>query len=374
MAPGGPAPDANVSGYRVVTKQAYQFREFVGYVQYAQPLTAVSNEVSDLRLFLLLGVLGGTLVAFGAGSVVARRAIMPIAELTAAAGEIERTRDPDQTLPTPVADDEVAELSRTLSAMLASLSEARSETEATLARERTFVADASHELRTPLTSVLANLELLVESVDDDDRAVAQSALRSTQRMRRLVGDLLLLARADAGQKSLTKSVDLADILIAAVGELRPTSQAHFIQVDAQPAPIIGVPDELTRLAINLLDNAIRHTPPRTRITASTRALPGGGAELLVADDGPGIDPFLREHVFERLVRGSGEVAGSSGLGLAIAATVAQAHDGTIAVTEPPTGGTQFVVRLGNASPSEPKDHAANPSTERLWSQESTCEP
>jgi HAMP domain-containing protein len=114
VAPGGPAPDANVSGYRVVTKQAYQFREFVGYVQYAQPLTAVSNEVSDLRLFLLLGVLGGTLVAFGAGSVVARRAIMPIAELTAAAGEIERTRDPDQTLPTPVADDEVAELSRTL--------------------------------------------------------------------------------------------------------------------------------------------------------------------------------------------------------------------------------------------------------------------
>ena len=114
----------------------------------------------------------GTALAFGAGSLVARRAIAPIAELTAAASEIERTARPDRTLPEPIADDEVAELSRTLSGMLASLSEARNETEATLERQRAFVADASHELRTPLTSVLANLELLVDSLEGADREVA----------------------------------------------------------------------------------------------------------------------------------------------------------------------------------------------------------
>jgi two-component system OmpR family sensor kinase len=366
---GAPGPTHQSDGYMVATATTGARIDGGLYVQYGVPVAPLASEISNLELLLALSVLAGTILAFGAGSLVARRAIMPIAALTEAAGEIERTRDPDQTLPTPVADDEVAELSRTLSAMLASLSAARSETELTLARERPFVADASHELRTPLTSVLANLELLVESVDDDDRPVARSALRSTQRMRRLVGDLLLLARADAGQNSLTKRVDLAEILMGAASELRPASQQHFIQLDAQPAPIVGVPDQLTRLAINLLDNAIRHTPPRTRITASTRALPDGGAELVVADDGPGIHPFLREHVFERFVRGSGEVAGSSGLGLAIAATVAQAHNGSIELTAPPSGGTQFVVRLGNASPPESRGRVDEPSADRLWSQD-----
>ncbi len=96
----------------------------------------------------------------------------PIAELTAAASEIQRTGNPDRTLPAPIADDEVAELSRTLSGMLASLSDARNETETTLERQRAFVADASHELRTPLTSVLANLELLVDSLEGADLEVA----------------------------------------------------------------------------------------------------------------------------------------------------------------------------------------------------------
>jgi two-component system, OmpR family, sensor kinase len=167
-------------------------------------------------------------------------------------------------------------------------------------------------------------------------------------MRRLVGDLLLLARADAGQTSLAKPVDLADILVAAASELEPASRQHSIQLDPQPAPIVGVPDELMRLTINLLDNAIRHTPPGTHIAASTRALPDGAVELVVADDGPGIDPFLRDHIFERFVRGTGEVAGSSGLGLAIVATVAEAHHCTVDVNVPPGGGTRFVARLGNA--------------------------
>jgi two-component system OmpR family sensor kinase len=150
------------SGYRVVTLAVFFGGGDQGYLQYAQPLSAVERQISDLQLILLLGVLIGTALAFGAGSLVARRAIAPIAALTTAASEIERTRDPSSTLPEPVADDEVAELSRTLAGMLASLAEARNETETMLERQRAFVADASHELRTPLTSVLANLELLIE--------------------------------------------------------------------------------------------------------------------------------------------------------------------------------------------------------------------
>ena len=153
-----------------------------------------------MKLFLGLGVLGGTALALLAGLATARRAMEPIAELTDAAREIERTRNPAALLPKPQADDEVAELSNTLESMLHALDEARTETEATLVRQREFVADASHELRTPLTSVLANLELLEETLHGEQREAAASALRSSRRMRRLVADLLLLARADTGRE------------------------------------------------------------------------------------------------------------------------------------------------------------------------------
>ena len=342
------------NGYRVVT--------FVvnlgdsgeqGYLQYAQPLSSVNSEIAGLQLILFLGALIGTALAFGAGSLVARRAIAPIAELTVAAGEIERTRDPSRTLPEPVADDEVAELSRTLSGMLASLTEARNQTEATLERQRDFVADASHELRTPLTSVLANLELLVDSLRGSDREAAESALRSTQRMRRLVGDLLLLARADAGHAPAREPFDLADIVIEAAGELEPLSRDHDLELDVRPTQVVGNRDDLQRVATNLIENALRHTPPGTRVTASTRNLPDGAAELVVADDGPGIAPEARIKLFDRFVRGAGDSGRSFGLGLAIVAAVAHAHGGNVTVDESPHGGARFTVRLLPAEEQSP---------------------
>ena len=144
----------------------------------------------------------------------------PIAELTDAAREIERTRDPSLHLPPSDADDEIAELARTLEGMLGALDAARGETETMLERQREFVADASHELRTPLTSVLANLELLAEELEGEQAESAQAALRSTRRMRRLVGDLLLLARADARREQPRRRVDLAEILTEAASRAR----------------------------------------------------------------------------------------------------------------------------------------------------------
>ena len=356
------SPVEQINGYRVTTLPV-SLGPGGGatlYIQYGLPVAALAREIHTLELFLALGVLGGTALAFGAGSLVARRAIMPIAELTAAAGEIARTRDPSGTLPVPTADDEVAELSRTLSGMLAALSEARSETEATLERQRAFVADASHELRTPLTSVLANLELLVDSTGGGEREIAQSALRSTQRMRRLVGDLLLLARADARRAPAREPLDLAEIVTLAAGELGPACRQHTLALDVAPAPALGSRDDLQRVATNLIENAIRHTPHGTHITASTRALPDGSAELVVADDGPGIAPDVRDTLFQRFVRGSGDRGGSFGLGLAIVDAVAQAHGGVVAVDESPHGGARFTVTL------PPADGLREPQQPRLW--------
>ncbi|HLW96783.1 MAG TPA: HAMP domain-containing sensor histidine kinase [Solirubrobacteraceae bacterium] len=335
----------DVNGYRVVNIPVSLNFGTQGWVQYAQPLSTVNSEIGWLELMLLLGALIGTVLAFGAGSLVARRSIAPVAELTAAAADIERTRDPNTILPEPIADDEIAELSRTLSRMLTSLSDARNETEAMLERQREFVADASHELRTPLTSVLANLELLVDSLHGPDRDAAESALRSTNRMRRLVGDLLLLARADAAQTPFREPLDLGDVVVEAASELGPAATAHTIELDVRPTPVLGARDDLQRVATNLIENALRHTPPGTRITASTRVLADGGAELVVADDGPGIAPETRATLFERFVRGAGDRGGSFGLGLAIVAAVTQAHGGTVAVDTSPHGGARFTVRL-----------------------------
>jgi two-component system OmpR family sensor kinase len=340
------APVQQINGYRVVTLPVQTSQDSnVLLLQYGLPVASLDAEIAQLTLRLILGVLAGTMLAFLAGSVVATRAIRPIAEITEAAAEIERTGDPTRTLPMPRADDEVAELSRTLGTMLASLSESRGRTEAALERQRAFVADASHELRTPLTSVLANLELLADSLRGQDRDIARSALRSTQRMRRLVADLLLLARSDIKQPAPTAQVDLADLVIAAASELEPTSDDHQLELRVRPTALLGSADDLQRIAINLIENAIRHTPPGTRVTASTRPLRNGQVELVVADDGPGIAPDLKQHLFDRFARGAGESSGSFGLGLAIVHAVTQAHGGTVEVKSTPGKGARFIVRL-----------------------------
>ncbi len=208
-----------------------------------------------------------------------------------------------------------------------------------LARQRQFVADASHELRTPLTSVLANLELLAESLRGDQGEAARSALRSSQRMRRLVADLLLLARTDVGRVVPREPCDLAEIVVEAAGELGPVSADHEIVLDVHPASCEASRDELHRLTINLLENALRHTPPGTRIRVCTSAA-DGEATLVVQDDGPGVPPELAPTLFERFVRGAGDRGGSFGLGLAIVHAVAESHGGTVTLQTTDGGGAR----------------------------------
>ena len=176
-----------------------------------------------------------------------------------------------------------------------------------------------------------------------------SALRSSGRMSRLVGDLLLLARADAGRVGARTRCDLAEVAGDAAAEVAPTIGERELRIDNEtPLPLDGNPDELHRSVLNLLDNAARHTPPGSTIELRLRRR-GEEAVVEVADDGPGVPAELRKQIFERFVRGEGPadtaVAGGSGLGLAIVSAVAGSHGGRVEVTDSPQGGALFRIRL-----------------------------
>jgi signal transduction histidine kinase len=351
-----PPRGSKVAGFRVESREvalhprgAPQF-DFDVTIQYARRVSDLESTIGRVRLFLLLGVLGGTGLALVAGLLLARRAMTPITGLTATARDIARTRDPSQTMPKPAAEDEVAELAGTLQDMLVALEAAREETEGALARQREFVADASHELRTPLTSILANLELLAEVLDGERGEAARSALRSSRRMRRLVGDLLLLARADANRTVAHVPTDVGQVLVDAAAELGPVADGHELTVDAHPAVVDGARDELHRMVLNLMENAVRHTPAGTHVRAAVDRR-DGHVVVSVQDDGPGVPDALRERVFERFVRGGGDRGSSSGLGLSIVRAVAESHGGTVAL-EDAKPGARFVVRLPAASGTE----------------------
>jgi signal transduction histidine kinase len=340
----------DVGGYHVETRLsrlriegAPQFSIQV-YVQYARKVASTEATVHWVRLFLLVGVLLGSGLALGLALALSRRALAPITRLTSTARDIANTRDPNRRVPIPDTEDEVAELARTLDEMLQALESSRAEGEAMLVRQRQFVADASHELRTPLTSVLANLELLAEVLEGDRGDAARSALRSTQRMRRLVADLLLLARADAKREVPHAPTDLGRVLVEAAAELGPVATEHELSVDAQPVLVDGARDELHRLVLNLIQNAMQHTPPGTHVHASVRQ-DGDMVRVVVQDDGPGVAPELRDEVFGRFVRAEGDRGGSVGLGLSIVRAVARAHGGDVVLESPPEGGARFVVTL-----------------------------
>src|SRR3954464_11039346 len=153
-------------------------------------------------------------------------------------------------------------------------------------------------------------------------------------MGRLVADLLLLARADAGRITRHEPVDVADVVTEAAGELEPVSEGHDITVSAPAGAVVsGARDELHRLALNLMENALRHTDPGTAVEASVERV-DGLVVLSVEDDGPGVPPNLHDKVFDRFFRGAGDQSGSSGLGLSIVRAVAESHGGKVRLEAP----------------------------------------
>jgi signal transduction histidine kinase len=305
-------------------------------IQIARSLEEVDEVLDELALVLALVGLGGLALGAGLGVLVSRAALAPVARLSRAAREVAATRDLSRRID-PRGGSELGGLARSFNTMLNAL-------ETSLDSQRQLVADASHELRTPLTSILANLELLEAELKGEDREIAGSALRSSQRMRRLVADLLLLARADAGRQAPREPVDFAATVREATGEAAPLAERHELEVDAADSVVVdGSADDLHRLALNLIQNALVHTPAGTRVRVRLRN--EDGALFEVEDDGPGIPAELRHRLFERFVRGHGDTGGGSGLGLAIVRAVAETHGGSVVVGERDGGGTRFAVRL-----------------------------
>jgi len=228
--------------------------------------------------------------------------------------------------------DEVGELARAFTSMAAQLAEVDGQ-------RRALLADVGHELRTPLAALQARLENLVDGVEAPDPEVLATMLRATERLGRLVAQLLDLSRLEAGTEVVAhQSFDLADVLEGAADEARLAGSGIRLDVDVQPGcKALGDPERVHQVVANLLENAIRHSPPAGIV--HLRAGPGragGMVAIEVADEGPGIPPAEAERVFRRFSRGTD---GGTGLGLAIARWIVELHGGTIrALPGEPSGG------------------------------------
>ncbi|MEO3867618.1 HAMP domain-containing sensor histidine kinase [Nonomuraea sp. B12E4] len=258
---------------------------------------------------------------------------------------------------------EIGQLGAAFNRMLGHVGDALARRHASEQRMRTFAADASHELRTPLATVRAHAELARRHREELPAEVGHSLERieaESSRMSRLVDDLLLLARLDAGRPLAREEVDLTRAALDATGDARVSAPNHRwrLELPEEPVTVIGDAARLYQIVVNLLGNAAVHTPPGTTVTVSVLVLPGE-VELTVTDDGPGIPEGIQQELFERFVRADkarSRALGGSGLGLAIVKAVVGAHAGAVSVQSRP-GRTAFRVTLpAPASRSEAGPH------------------
>jgi two-component system OmpR family sensor kinase len=323
-----------------------------------------TSDVDDtlLSVAVIFCVVGATALvgAAAAGILIIRRQLAPLARASDAArqvADLELDRG-EVRLPTPIvkvdpaaAHTEIGQLGSALNRMLDRIAGALSARHASETRIRQFVADASHELRTPIAAIRGYTELAQRKRDDlpDDVAHAMNRVESeTERMTRLVEDMLLLARLDTGRPLEREPVDLSRLVVDAVSDAHAAGPDHDWSLDLPEEPVVVVGDEarLHQVLANLLANARTHTPPGTSVTTSL-GLDTDSAVLTVTDDGPGIPVWLQPEIFERFARGDSSRSrrgGSTGLGLAIVAAVVKAHNGTIDVHSV-AGKTEFVVKL-----------------------------
>ena len=361
--------EARAVHYPVTVTDRSGVRWYIGAVIVGERLTTMHETLASLRQVLLVTSALGLALALAGGWVLAGRALRPVDRVTAAAAAI-ATGDGTATslssrLLVPPTDDELSRLSATFNAMLDRL-------QASFRAQERFVADASHELRTPLTAIRGNVDVLLRqarlggrSLDPTDLTTALDDIRrESDRMRRLLDDLLLLARADAdsgkdpaGTAAIRRErVQLDEIAAEAVRSAEALASGQVLELEApRGVEVPGDPDRLHQLVMILLDNAIRHTPPGGRIRVAVAATADGQARIAVRDEGEGIAPEHLPHLFERFYRADGargRASGGTGLGLAIAQAICRAHGGEISVTSAPGQGATFLVTLPSGAESD----------------------
>lgn len=315
-----------------------------------RPLAPTLNILRTLAYSMLIfGGMGGAIAA-GVGYVIARSGIQPLRQLSDAVVMITATGQLSQQVEVEGAD-EVAELGHAFNRMLTALESSRE-------RQSRLIADAGHELRTPLTSMRTNVELLVADEKsgmlpagargDILRDVAAQLGEFTQ----LVGDLVQLSREDHMQAH-PEPIDLRDVIESALARVKRRGPGLVWDVELAPLYLVGEPDALERAITNLLDNAVKFSPPGGTIHVHL-----DGDRLRIADQGPGIADEDLPHVFERFYRSDkARTTPGSGLGLSIVAQTIQAHGGVVKAGRSAEGGAEFTVRLPG-SPVPPEDEMA----------------
>ncbi|MDQ6714036.1 MAG: HAMP domain-containing histidine kinase [Candidatus Dormibacteraeota bacterium] len=334
---------------RVYVRQLASPTGPAGYLVVGKSLSGIESQLSGLRLFLVGGGLVTLLAAGAASWWLAGRALRPLDAMASTAEDIGRTQDLSRRLPESEPDDEVGRLQRSFNQMLRQLEDAYHRLQSALVAQRRFVADASHELRTPLTTIRGNVGLLLkrEDITTDDRLAALNDIAGeSERMSRMVQDLLTLARADAGYHLDKTPIDLLPIVQDVARQAQTLQPSRRIELlDGVPVPVQGNADAIKQLLWILIDNAFKHTHDGGRIQLR---LDNGhqAARLMVVDDGPGIPNEDLERVFERFYQSDAARSGEgTGLGLAIARWIAKEHGGQVTAANSPRGGAAFTVEL-----------------------------
>ena len=329
-------------------------------------VVGISREPLDRTLRSLLAALavcltvGGVAAAWGANRL-ARRLTRPLERIAEGARAVSEA-SLSARIPDVSSDVELREVTAILNAMLGRL-------EAAFGRERRFLADASHELRSPLANVRGTIEVALRRArsGEEYRDALAVSLAEIERLSRLVNDLLRLSRADTGQLSFS----FAPCQLPAIAEdsmrahaSRAGERSVGLTLDTpEPIEVLGDTDRLREVIDNLVDNALRHTPPGSTVAVSLRRH-GSHARLAVQDCGPGLSPEEQAHVFDRFYRADGSRArhsGGMGLGLSIAKAIVEAHRGQLSVRSAPGEGCSFLVDL----PLAPGQAAAGESADRL---------
>ena len=309
--------------------------------------------LNDLGLVLLFVGVGGIIIAAVAGLLVARAGLRPVERLTIAAERVGRTGDL-----TPIeveSADELGRLARSFNEMLAAVSSSR-------ALQRQLVADAGHELRTPLTSLRTNLDLLAQSnaagehglAVADREALLVDVRAQVEELSGLVSDLVELARDDRPGSS-AEELEFAAIVERAIERVRRRAPGVVFKVDLHSWLVVGETNALERAVTNLLDNAVKWSPPDGVVEVNL-----DNGRLAVADSGPGIADADLPHVFDRFYRSTdARSMPGSGLGLAIVRQAAERHGGSVFAGRAPAGGALLVLDLPGRYVAPPVEHSGS---------------
>lgn len=312
-----------------------------GLVAVAVPLGATFDALHRLVRTLAIGVGAGLLLAALLAWWLAQRALRPVRSIAETAESI-RSGDLHRRIDYEGPPDELGSLARTLDASFAELEQA-------VARQRRFVADASHELRTPIAAMRAHTELLrgwaAEAPEARDEAL-RSLDQATRRAGRLVADLLYLARLDRPAPVALAPTQIDEVVLTAIREAQPLRPDVPIRVERLDEAQLAADDlRLQQLVLNVLDNALRVSPPGEPVDVSVNATPEGVTVIAVADRGPGLRDDQLERIFDRFYTDGQRRSEGSGLGLAIAREIARAHGGEVRACNRPGGGTTMRVEL-----------------------------